>query len=315
VAQNLLVRGMNDMTLDAREDRLINEVLSPGLFAAGDEFKVIQQGTPNMTVRVGSGTIGDRYIVAGDGGTYLVRNPDTYIGSGNADVPIANGDATFDRIDGIDLIIEDDSIDSSGFSRARVVVTPGTPASVPAAPALPTSVAAVERLGTVLVEQGESTSIVTGDITDTRVASDAWTKSRGLVGLVELTDADQTGITTEVDVTGLTLTIPTAIGRRYKITYGLSWYSQTSGNIPAFKIHKDGGTYRTHQGGPNTAQGTSAYATRMPDTSEFDVGDGNSHTYQIRVYRFDPAAGSVAIQKASGHPAKLWIEDVGGYLP
>jgi hypothetical protein len=315
MAQNLLVRGMNDMTLDAREDRLINEVLTAGLFEPGDELKVVQQASANMTVRVGSGTSGDRMVASGDGGVYIVRNPDTYIGSGNADVSIANGDATFDRIDGIDLIVYDDSIDSSGFSKAEVIVTPGTPASSPVAPAVPTAFAAVIRLGTILVEQGESTSIVTGDITDTRVASDVWTKPRGLVGLVELTNADQTGITTEVDVTGLALTVPTVIGRRYKITYGLSWYSQTSGNIPAFKIHKDGGTYRTHQGGPNTAQGTSAYATRMPDTSEFDVGDGNSHTYQIRVYRFDPAAGSVAIQKASGHPAKLWIEDVGGYLP
>lgn len=171
MAQNLLVRGMNNMLLDAREDRLINEILTEGLFEPGDEFRVQQQGSPNMTVRVGSGNVGDRYVVEGPGGTYLVRNPDPWIGSGNGDLPIANGDPTFDRIDGIDLVVYDDSIDSSGKTVAEIVVTQGTPASVPSAPALPTGVAAVARLATVLVEAGESTAITTGDITDLRVVT------------------------------------------------------------------------------------------------------------------------------------------------
>jgi hypothetical protein len=167
VAQNLKTSALNNEQLDAREDRLINEILSPGLLESGDEFLVQQQGSPNMTVRVGSGSIGDRFVVAGPGGTYLVRNQDAYIGSGNSDVSIANGDATFDRIDGIDLVVYDDPFDSSGDSVAEVVVTQGTPASSPSAPALPSGVA-VERLATVQVSAGESTSIVTGDITDLR---------------------------------------------------------------------------------------------------------------------------------------------------
>lgn len=184
MAQNLLVRGMNNMLLDAREDRLINEILTEGLFEPGDEFRVQQQGSPNMTVRVGSGSVGDRYVVEGPGGTYLVRNPDPWIGSGNGDLPIANGDPTFDRIDGIDLVVYDDSIDSSGMSKAEVVVTPGAPASVPTAPALPTGVAAVTRLATVLVEAGESTSITSGDITDHR------TFSRTIIGAMDAARVD-----------------------------------------------------------------------------------------------------------------------------
>ena len=178
MAQNLKVRDLQGATLDAKTDRLINSIMSEGWVVSGaagvnlDSFKVVQQATPNMTVRVGSGVAGDIYAmpISTARGTYLVRNNDAYVGSGNSDVAIANGHATLGRIDGIDLKVWDNTEDSSGFSKSEVIVTQGTPGASPTAPAIP---AGCVRLATVRVDALESTSIVTGDITDTRKQSAA----------------------------------------------------------------------------------------------------------------------------------------------
>ena len=57
-------------------------------------------------------------------------------------------DATNDRIDALDLQIQDDDEDASGFRRARVVYVAGTPGVTPSPPALTT---ASLRLATILV--------------------------------------------------------------------------------------------------------------------------------------------------------------------
>lgn len=169
--QNLSVRALQEVNLSAREDRLVNEGFSEGLLApATEEFKVKPQASPGMSVRVGSGTPGDRYVVPVSGqGTYIVANlEDAYIGSGNTDVAIANGDSSNPRIDGIDLRVYDDEADSSGSNKAEIVVTQGTPASTPSAPAVPSGAV---RLAEVTVDANESTSIQAGDIADRRKAA------------------------------------------------------------------------------------------------------------------------------------------------
>ncbi len=169
MAQSLKVRSIQGATLDARTDRLINQILTAGLIRPGsDDFLVQEQASPGMSVRVGSGTAGDLYVVEGTRaqGVFVVENPsDPYVGSGNTDVAIANGDGSNPRIDGIDLQIYDDEADSSGETKAEIIVTEGTPAGSPSAPAVPDGAV---RLATVLVPTGESTSIEDGDITDLR---------------------------------------------------------------------------------------------------------------------------------------------------
>jgi hypothetical protein len=274
-----------------------------GVLTAG-ALKVTQNGTPNMSVNVGTGLALVRGSESTLQGYYLAGN------DGTVNKTIAAADATNPRHDIVYLRVRD-SVYSGSDDDGPIGVATGTPAASPSDPAIPDNGVALARVTVAALD----TAINTGDIIDLRVASRLWTKPRGLVGLAEDSSGSQTGIVAETDVTGLTLTFTAPAGRRYAIRYNLSWYSTTSGNTPGFKIFKDGGSYRTHQSpGQGTAQGTSAYATSICDVTEFDTPAAGSHTYKLRVYRFQPAAGEVNIQKNSGHPAKLWIEDVGGYL-
>jgi hypothetical protein len=313
VAQDLTVRAIQGATLAAREDRLANEHLTEGLFAYGDEFKVQQQAAPNMTVRVGSGAAGDRYVVPVTGsGVFIVLNRnDAYVGSGNTDVAIANGDATNNRIDGIDLLIEDDEADSSGQNRARVVVTQGTPAGSPSAPAVPASAV---RLATILVTAGESTSIVTGDITDTREASNAWTTPRGQLenGYAQVT-TDQTGIgTSETDLTGLTVTVTVEAGRRIKIT--------GQARLRNGEASPNGGILYIDEGGTNlnfatcTLNSTSASGvSASPIAMAILEPSAGSHTYKLQASFV--AGSSNLMDVGATQPAFILVEDIGGFAP
>lgn len=308
MAQNLLVRGMNNMLLDAREDRLINEILTEGLFEPGDEFRVQQQASPNMTVRVGSGSVGDRYVVEGPGGTYLVRNPDPWIGSGNGDLPIANGDPTFDRIDGIDLVVYDDSIDSSGRSEAQVVVTQGTPASVPDEPDLPTDVAAVTRLATVLVEAGESTSIVTGDITDTRVANRAWTAPRGFIASADFT-SNAGPFSTVTDI-GQTLTWDAEDGRRYRVQWHMPSVTASAAGTYVSVHVADGSNTIVH--GLVTFRGSQTADETSMSASYVEAPGAGTITRKLRAQADE---GTGQLQGSATRIRTFSVEDIGGFLP
>lgn len=168
MAQTMSVRAFRP-ELDPRPDRLVNQIVNAGVWRPDvGQWQVSAQSSPNMTVRVGSGTAFDLAVVAGGAagqGSYFVENQDPYVGSGNADLPIANGDASNPRRDLIVLRVYDDELDSSGLTLARVEVVQGTPAASPATPATPSGAVA---LGYVQVPAGESTSIVAGYITDLR---------------------------------------------------------------------------------------------------------------------------------------------------
>lgn len=81
-------------------------------------------------------------------GPYVVQHPEE---SGSLDP----ADGTNDRIDALDLQIQDDDEDASGQRRAHVVYTAGTPAASPSAPA---ATANSLRLGTILVPSGGTPS-------------------------------------------------------------------------------------------------------------------------------------------------------------
>jgi hypothetical protein len=170
MAQNIKARALQGQTLSASEDRLINDILTEGVFDLAGGWKVRAQATPNMTVRVGSGVAYDRAVVAADyagQSNFLVENQDPYVGNANADLPIAAADATNRRKDLAILRVYEDTFDSSGKHTVQVEIVQGTPASSPVEPALPAS---AQKLAVITVPAG-ATSIVDGDIADTRAAA------------------------------------------------------------------------------------------------------------------------------------------------
>ncbi|MGH9252556.1 MAG: hypothetical protein ACRD0W_24015, partial [Acidimicrobiales bacterium] len=82
--------------------------------------------------------------LTGSSGPYVVQHPEE---SGST----TPADGTNDRIDALDLQIQDDDEDASGLRRARVVYVTGTPAGSPVPPAL---TANSLRLATILVGSG-----------------------------------------------------------------------------------------------------------------------------------------------------------------
>ena len=309
MAQDLTVRSIQGATLDAREDRLAQEWMTEGLLAYGDEFKVQEQASPGMSVRVGSGSAGDRYVVPGlhGQGVFIVLNQnDSYVGSGNTDVPIANGDGSNPRIDGIDLQIFDDEADSSGETKAEIVVTEGTPAGSPSAPAVPDGAV---RLATVLVPTGESTSIEDGDITDMREVSNAWSRPRGEVGYSAATSG-QSSITTEADITSCSVTVATEAGRIYRVVGDGQTNATASGAVLIGGIYEGsseiGRWAQRAQHSANAAQKESGSARSRP-------GAGPT-TYKLTL-RMSSGSGSVSTSGSSSAPVSITVEDVGGFAP
>lgn len=163
----IVTRSIQGESLSASADRLVNSVLlAEGVVGrASDSFKVAQDTGSNMQVRVGSGSAFDRAVVEGDvagQGTFVLEHQNA-----TQVLVIAASNPTNPRIDGIDLQVRDDTFDSSGLDEADVVVTQGTPAGAPSAPAIPSTAI---RLATVAVGAGV-TAITNANITDTRVES------------------------------------------------------------------------------------------------------------------------------------------------
>jgi hypothetical protein len=102
--------GVTDYT--AEEVRFAQQILTEGYLQPTSAFQVTAQSTPNMTVKVGSGTSrSDYYVVAGDStgqGNYIARLDVT-----SQNITISASDASQTRTDEIYLIVADNAYDSS----------------------------------------------------------------------------------------------------------------------------------------------------------------------------------------------------------
>lgn len=111
-----------------------------GVFPQGSE-------TGHVGVSGTTWTVGDLVgVVSAAGGPYRV----VHESESNSLNP---ADGTNPRLDALDLQVQDDDADGSGFHRARVVYVVGTPAASPSAPTQTTN---SERLATILVPAGGS---------------------------------------------------------------------------------------------------------------------------------------------------------------
>jgi len=220
--------------------------------AGAADLVVTANGTPNMTVNVSSGLAFVRGSEAADQGIYAFHNDATV----NLAIGTANGSNPRDDI--IVAQVRDAGGGYSGASNdARLFVVAGTPAAVPADPTLPVNCIALARVrvGTSVtsIVTGNITdlrrraytvggrAIVTSTTRPTGAAlfdgleiyetdtDQALTHdganflppdnvAAGAQGRYAQVVANQTGISTEVDITGLTITFTALAGRRYRIS-------------------------------------------------------------------------------------------------
>lgn len=128
------------------------------LRSTNSEMAVAQTSTASMAVTVAPG----KALVSGTftttQGTYVVQN------SSSVTLSVAAASTTLARIDLVVIQVQD-SVYSGSLNQALLTVITGTPASTPAAPALPSSALALAqvRVG------ANATSVVTANITDSRL--------------------------------------------------------------------------------------------------------------------------------------------------
>lgn len=130
----------------------------------GADLAVTQNGTPNMSVNVAAG----RAIIRGTETASALQGAYSFINDGTVNLTIAAADASNPRRDLIVAQVRDANY-SGADNDARLTVITGTPAGVPADPAVPNSCVVLARVAVAAA----ATSIVTANITDLRTFATA----------------------------------------------------------------------------------------------------------------------------------------------
>lgn len=146
-----------------------------------------------------------------------------------------------------------------------------------------------------------------GNVVDGEIASDDDFNSipGGACGFISTT-TNQTGITTEVDLTTLTLTLTVPASRRLKITAKVPVSSATADDRVGMSI-KEGSTVLG-------SDQTTAAAVNLPysllSVAIVDPSAG-SHTYKVTAGLGGGATGPMRTDHASNGMSFLLIEDIG----
>lgn len=124
----------------------------------------------------------------------------------------------------------------------------------------------------------------------------------GWIGYVEVT-ANQTGITTEVDLTGLSVTVTVNSSRRIGISTRVAYQASAAAAAVTVNI-KEGATYLTFG---QAAAGTSAAFAETLSAMVVLTPTAGSHTYKLSM-----SGGSSTTMVASATlPAFILVEDLG----
>lgn len=117
--------------------------------------------------------------------------------------------------------------------------------------------------------------------------------------------ADQTGITTEVDVTGLTTTVTVGSGRRVRVTADLLVDCTAADNTLRILIKEDGVNKHLLQTvGPLANQANTLHGWIVLTPS------AGPHTYKLSALRA-AGAGSMTVSGNAAFPASILVEDIG----
>jgi hypothetical protein len=125
----------------------------------------------------------------------------------------------------------------------------------------------------------------------------------GLVAEPIVITSNQTGITTNTDVTGASITFTGIAGRKYKASF-VSLYTSATASIRVSYSVTDGS---------NTQQIPFIFVNNVAGTDQTATG---SYTFTAtgsttRKLRISPSSNTVAITAGSGFPTQFWIEDIG----
>lgn len=126
----------------------------------------------------------------------------------------------------------------------------------------------------------------------------------GWVGYVEKT-SDQGSITSEADVTSLTLTLTLVSGRRYEVSAYLDVSIDTGARTANVAIYD--GASRIQRAREVIA--VAGDSTHMTPVTTLD-GDGSSHTVKVTA-QVQGGSGTMTVNAASDRPSHLLIKDVG----
>lgn len=302
---SVLTRALQTESLSADTDRLINDILleSGVVGVADDSFQVTQDTGSNMQVKIGSGSAGDKAVIKRDGRAYILEHQNA-----SQLLTVAASDPNDDRIDLVVARIYDDEADSSGNTYGDIEIVQGTPAGSPTAPALPAGALA---LAEILVAE-DVTAITNGVITDLRQEMYLTRESRddgprGWLGGAAVV-ANQSGITSITDLTGLSVTIDVPAGRRIEVR-GQGQLSVTaSGGTSAVGTVREGSSTLGRWG---SIINETAFAK-----SEYRFGSvvltpsGGSHTYKLSLER-GAGAGTVGLVAAADNSARIDVYDIG----
>ena len=129
--------------------------------------------------------------------------------------------------------------------------------------------------------------------------------AKQLLDYAEVT-ADQTGITTEVALTGLTVTVttPTLLGRRVKITGKVLFQSTVAADQSGLIIHEDGAAI-DQSNIPNPTANLNSFCF----VTAFQSPSASSHTYLLRGRR-SSGSGNITMVATSTVPAFISVEVV-----
>lgn len=169
-ATPLWMQGLSTHTANMYR-RMLDDLsgMKPGIFQSGD-FQVTQNGSPNMTVNVSTGTALVRGTEdASFQGMYWVENEATQ------NVSITAAHATLNRIDLVVIRIRDNAYSTGPSNDATIYVVDGTPASSPSAPSAPPNSLILAQVAV----DAAVTQILTADITNVRTT----TTGQGYAGL------------------------------------------------------------------------------------------------------------------------------------
>jgi hypothetical protein len=116
--------------------------------------------------------------------------------------------------------------------------------------------------------------------------------------------ADQTGITTATDLTGLTVTVTTVTGRRYRISFGGQFNRSIADGVTTIAV-KEGATVLQQL---NLRPASGDQVSFLGEV--FIIPTAGSHTYKLTMTTAN-GTGDSSLRAASTDPSYICIQDCG----